>query len=453
MSDMALHEAIFTQRAIRAFTEDPVSDEDVNDLLEAAVRAPSGGNRQPWHFVVLRDPEKKAAVRDSYLKSWNAYKERVAAQAPARPEAAATLERWRKDPAGDRFAENLDKVPVLIIPCLDMRVLSFGDDPLNPSVMTMNSVYASIFPAVQNLLLTARAKGLGAVLTTLHCQYEDEVKRALGIPAYVRTACMIPIGHPAAPYGPTRRIPPGERTHPDGWNAALAGRFEAGRGVLRVADRMTADPVTCTPDDLVYDLDLLMQKGKFRRVPVVEDGRLVGIITDRDIRSVLLPEDVPERFKERFDLLRVRRVRDSMTRDPVTVSPDTPLDRAADLIRVNKIGGLPVVQEGWLVGIISQGDVLGGLLEAMGRRSDSLCFSLAVERGGAEAGIAPILKALEEAGTEVLSVVSGPDPASPQEKIHYSIRIGKADPKKIIPFLEKRGVVSGSISFEEGHSV
>ncbi|MBI3128045.1 MAG: CBS domain-containing protein [Candidatus Tectomicrobia bacterium] len=449
MSEMSLHEAIHTQRAIRQFTEEPVSEEDVRALLDAAVRAPSGGNRQPWHFVVLRDPELKARVRDLYHRSWNAYKEKVAEMAKTQPEAAATLERWKKHPAGDHFAANLDKVPVLILPCLDMRVLSFGDDPGAPSVMTLNSVYASIYPAVQNLLLTARARGLGAVLTTLHCRYEDEVKRALGIPACVRTACLIPVGHPKARYGETRRVPASDRTHLDGWDASLAASYEPGRGILRVADRMTRNPVTCSPDTLVYDAQAMMREGGFGRLPVVEEGRLVGIISDRDVRGVLLPPDVPKGLKDRFDLLLVRRVKDVMTREPITIGPDASLEQAADLLRANKLGAIPVVEGGWLAGIITRGDVLGGFLDAVGKGRGALRFSLKASRRPGEGGIVPLLKALEDEGAEVLSVVSEPDPADPAGHVHYTVRVARADPRKLIPLLERRGIAGPEILQEE----
>lgn len=220
-ADISLRDAMYSQRAIRKFTDAPVSGEDVQALIDAAIRAPSGGNRQPWHFVVLRDREKKTAVREYYARSWFDYKAHVAEQAKTIPEAAAAIERWKKNPAGDYFAEHLEDIPVLIIPCLNMKVVSFGDtDGRPPSVMGMNSVYASIYPAVQNILLTALARGLGAVLTTLHCRYEDEVKKVIGIPDHIRTTCLIPIGHTDAKYGPTTRAPAAERTHLDGWDSS-----------------------------------------------------------------------------------------------------------------------------------------------------------------------------------------------------------------------------------------
>ncbi|OGL64323.1 MAG: hypothetical protein A3I72_00490 [Candidatus Tectomicrobia bacterium RIFCSPLOWO2_02_FULL_70_19] len=449
MSDMPLHEAIHTQRAIRQFTEEPVPEEDVQALLDAAVCAPSGGNRQPWHFVVLRDPGLKAKVRELYHRSWNAYKEKVAEMAQTRAEAAATLERWRKNPAGDHFAANLDKVPVFIIPCLDMRALSFGDDPESPSVMTSNSVYASIYPAVQNILLTARARGLGAVLTTLHCRYEDEVKRILGVPAHIRTTCLIPVGHPRAKYGRTRRVPAADRTHKDGWNLSLAASYEPGRGILRVGDRMTKNPVTCSSETLVYDAQAMMREGHFGRLPVVEEGRLVGVVTDRDIRTALLPPEVPKGLKDRFDLLLVRRVKDIMTKSPITVGPDASIEQAADILKSNKVGALPVVEGGWLVGIITRGDVLGGFLDAVGKRRGALRFSLKTSRKPGEGGIVALLRLLEEEGAEVLSVVSDPDPSDPVNYVHYTVRVARGDPKKLIPLLEGKGIPRPEILQEE----
>ncbi|MEE9275447.1 MAG: CBS domain-containing protein, partial [bacterium] len=410
--------------------------------------APSGGNRQPWHFIVVRDPEVKAAIRDHYLRSWRAYKDMVAEQAKTLPEAAAAIERWKANPFSDNFAENLDKIPVFIIPCLDMRVLSFSGGEESPSVMQMNSVYASIYPAVQNILLTARERGLGAVLTTLHSRYEEEVKQVLGVPAYVRTTSLIPIGHPAARYGPTRRLPAAERTHLDGWDRSLASYYETGASALLVADRMTRNPRTCSPDSLVRDVQALMQEGGFRRVPVVEEGRLVGIVTDRDIRSILLPPDVPDQMKERFDLLRVRRVEEVMTADPVHVTPDTLLEEAADIILRNRIGGLSVVDSGWLVGVVTKGDILSGLLEATGMSRDNLQFSFAVSRRQGEPGLAHLLSDLENAGAEVLSVTSHPEKNDPESKVRYSVRIWIADPGEITPLLKKRGISLSDLHLE-----
>jgi nitroreductase len=126
--------------------------------------------------------------------------------------------RWERRGAPDTFAERLHTIPVLILVCLDRQRLGFGSaDPAEP---LSGTAYASIYPAVQNLLLAAHGLGLGAVLTTLHMPYEAEIKGVLGIPAHVHIAALVPVGHPRRRHGPPRRIPAAERTHRERWDGA-----------------------------------------------------------------------------------------------------------------------------------------------------------------------------------------------------------------------------------------
>ncbi len=200
-------EVLSTQRAVRSYREEPVPEEMVQRVLEAASCAPSGGNVQPWAFVVVRDPETKKRIGKLYAEAWRWYKRR-------RIKRSSLPERAKRD--GDAFAGTLDRVPVLIFACLDRRKLGIPYDlPLWP--ITRTTAYGSIFPAVQNLLLTARALGLGSVLTTLHGRYERKIKKILGLPPYVQTCALVPIGFPAVPFGKTRRIPTGRFVHYDQW--------------------------------------------------------------------------------------------------------------------------------------------------------------------------------------------------------------------------------------------
>lgn len=216
MDDIALFDAIRTQRAVREFTEEPVSDTDIRTVLDLAVCAPSAGNRQPWHFVVIRDPSIRRAIRDHYLIAFRRYKEGVLRQASQGHAAAqAQVARWQKRGAPDAFAETLDRIPVLILACLDRERLGL---PANGNdFLAAPSAYASIYPAVQNLLLAAHGLGLGAVLTTLHLAAEADIKALLGIPPHVQTVGLIPVGHPRRKQGPPQRIPASERTHRDRW--------------------------------------------------------------------------------------------------------------------------------------------------------------------------------------------------------------------------------------------
>jgi nitroreductase len=219
MIEMTLFEGIRTLRAVREFTDEPVSDEQIATMLDLAVCAPSGGNRQPWHFVVIRDPATRRRIRDYYLEVFREYRQGVLRQAAeGHPAAQAQVARWERSGAPDAFAEHLDRVPVLILVCLDRQRLGFGSaDPAEPLPPT---AWASIYPAVQNLLLAAHGLGLGAVLTTLHMPHEREIKTLLGIPAHVHTAALVPVGHPRRKHGPPRRLPATGRTHHERWSAS-----------------------------------------------------------------------------------------------------------------------------------------------------------------------------------------------------------------------------------------
>lgn len=217
MNEMTLFEGIRTLRAVREFTDEPVSDADVRAMLDLAVCAASGGNRQPWHFVVIRDAATKRAIRDYYLQVFRRYREGVLRQAASGHEAARTqVTRWERSGRPDAFAEGLDRIPLFILVCLDRERLGMqGDTP--GELLSAPTAYASIYPAVQNLLLAAHGLGLGTVLTTMHIAYEREIKALLGIPDHVQTVALIPVGHPRRKPGPPRRIAATERTHWDRW--------------------------------------------------------------------------------------------------------------------------------------------------------------------------------------------------------------------------------------------
>ena len=200
MTDISLFEAIHTQRAIRNFTADPVSNEAINTILEAAVRAPNGGNTQRWSFLVIRDRETKRRFGEWYVDAWSGLVASMDLQGPSsQPYRPSMLTRAMED------------IPVLILACMERRPP--GRDPVS---ITGG---ASIYPAVQNIMLAARALGLGTVLTTLHTNHEQEVKELLGIPDHVDTAALIPLGYPAQGenFGGSRRRPSSEVTFRERW--------------------------------------------------------------------------------------------------------------------------------------------------------------------------------------------------------------------------------------------
>ena len=198
--EIGLFEAIYSQRAIREFKTDPVPDELIHKLIESATKAPSGGNRQSWKFLVIKDVELKRRIGEYYNRAReSSYGGGVApaSNIPARRRAASNY-----------MGEHLHEVPVLILACIEHDG--------GPSTMGRGS---SIYPAVQNLLLAARGLGLGSVITSLHKRFEDEVKALLSIPDNVETVALLPVGYPAdrARYGPTTRAPVEEVTFYDKW--------------------------------------------------------------------------------------------------------------------------------------------------------------------------------------------------------------------------------------------
>jgi len=199
-----LYEAMSTCRAVRRHRPDPIPDDALRRALEAATWAPTGGNAQPWRVIVVRDAEKRRALRDLYLPLWRAYeKEYMEASRGLTGDAAARRDRMLG--AATHLAEHLDVSPVIAVFCFDPRRMAITDTGLDrPSVVGG----ASIYPAVENFLLACRAEGLGCVLTTLLCQAEPQVRALLEIPPPWATAAFVPVGWPASRgHGPLTRRP------------------------------------------------------------------------------------------------------------------------------------------------------------------------------------------------------------------------------------------------------
>lgn len=190
---MDLSEAIRSTGACRYFRPDPVPDEVLARLFEAARFGPQGGNRQPVRYLVVRAPESKRQLRDWYLESWSAVIERYrVGQEGGLPVVVADA---------DHLARHLDEVPVLVVVCAVLADLLRTDADLNrPGVVGG----ASIYPSVQNLLLTARSEGIGVSLTTLLCAHEPKVQQLLGIPPEVITCATLALGYPERPL--TKRL-------------------------------------------------------------------------------------------------------------------------------------------------------------------------------------------------------------------------------------------------------
>jgi nitroreductase len=201
---MDVLEAIATTRAIRRYRDEPVEEADLARILWAATRAPSGSNRQPFRFIVLRQGPRGRAARDLLAQGarlmWGTKRSEDAYEdvPPDTPKArlARTLE---------HHADHFGQAPVVVIAAM---VRHRPPSPLEG---------ASIYPACQNLLLAARALGLGGVLTQVQAFVDAELRQVLEIPEDVGLHATLTLGHPAGRHGPVRRRPVGELVFEDRW--------------------------------------------------------------------------------------------------------------------------------------------------------------------------------------------------------------------------------------------
>jgi nitroreductase len=198
-----LFDAMRTMRAMRRLKPDPVPDELIREIIEAGTWAPSGGDSQHWRFIVVKDPQIKQQLQLRYQRAFEALKERFHA-APL-PPGKTESQKQRMLAARDHLTEHFHEAPVLIVCCL---VGDSGSGVANG---------ASIYPSVQNMMLAARALGLGATLTTRHLLYEKEVDEILGLPRDAHTFAIIPIGYPLGNFGPVSRAPVEQVTFLDRW--------------------------------------------------------------------------------------------------------------------------------------------------------------------------------------------------------------------------------------------
>ena len=197
---MDLLEAMRCAPTSRRFTSDPVPAQALHAALDAARFAPSGGNRQGWRVVVVREPDTRRALRDLYLLHWRAYMELTgAAELLAKPE-QADAGRLRMVRRADEYAQRLHEVPVHLVAGVRLSDLAVTDAGL-PRQSIVGG--ASVYPFVQNLLLALRGEGLGAAMTTLLVPAEAEVRKLLEIPDDVALAAHIGVGYRADPW-PTR---------------------------------------------------------------------------------------------------------------------------------------------------------------------------------------------------------------------------------------------------------
>jgi nitroreductase len=198
-------EVIGTQRAMRRLKPDPVPDEYIKKIIWAATRAPSGGNRQGWRWLVVTDPASKKKIQEWYNELWSGALASGYGAGSGLPE-EERLSNERVMRSATYLAEHMHEAPALVFAC-SLTGNAGGD-------ITAGS---SVYPAVQNLMLAARALGLGTALTTIHRGRQKEIQELLGIPESVETAALIPVGWPKGKFGSGLRRPVEEVTYWDKW--------------------------------------------------------------------------------------------------------------------------------------------------------------------------------------------------------------------------------------------
>jgi len=220
MSEIGLLDAMYSTSGVVGVKPDPVEQEKIKRILDAAIRAPSGNNAQPWQFVVVRDPEVKARIKKYVIEGMGVYFSlRESLRWPKLPK---KIERMAK-----KFAAETERVPVLIFVCVDhervrqgmrMTLSAVMKFLRNPHLLHWSTIatYASIFPAMQNLLLAARGLGL-ATRINMYPLFKGTIESILGIPKHVEPVAMIYLGYPDGPFVRTKRIPSEQSTHYDRW--------------------------------------------------------------------------------------------------------------------------------------------------------------------------------------------------------------------------------------------
>ncbi len=205
-NSIGLFEAIYTTRALRRFKPDPVPEEMLFQIFDAAIRASSGQNAQDWRFVVVTDPQIKRRMQSWAEEGWARYQPRYAENSALMDQLPRTQQLALK--GVEHLVRHLAGTPVIVVVC-GMRGRH-------------STPGGSTFPAVQNLLLSARALGLGGTIFNLPLTHSEELMEALGIPENNQIYCLIPLGYPQDKHGPVRRKPVKRVVFWDRWEQSWA---------------------------------------------------------------------------------------------------------------------------------------------------------------------------------------------------------------------------------------
>ena len=204
MDDICVFEAMYSQRQFTRYKSDSVPLDDIKKIFDAATKAPSGGNKQPWHFIAITERDLIEKIGGLYRDLW------LGAMGSTALEGESPAYRQAR-----YLANHMPEVPAMILVCADHTM---GGQPYTIGEPIERGRYASsVWLAVQNMFLAARALGLGTRITTTHLREEQKVKDWLGIPDHVETICLSPLGYPRGNFGPTNRIPSEDVTSYNGF--------------------------------------------------------------------------------------------------------------------------------------------------------------------------------------------------------------------------------------------
>jgi nitroreductase len=206
-------EALMTTRAMRRFTDEPVSDDDLLTCLRAAQQAPSGGNVQVTQYVVVTDDAQRAKIGELYRLAYRRYEKSLPDTTSFRsPEDEAS---WRRTKAAsNHLADHVADAPAIVLFLMPIIPWGSSDDD---GPIDIGPLSASVYPAVQNFCVAARALGLGTALTTVIRSRDDEARETLGVPDGWEIAALVPVGRPTGSFGQARRKPVEALTHWNQW--------------------------------------------------------------------------------------------------------------------------------------------------------------------------------------------------------------------------------------------
>lgn len=203
LNAIPLGEAMFTQRAIRRFKPDPIPDDVLEDIMQATIRAPNGGNNQQWRFILVKDAELRGKLAALYREAWWAKRADAGIMGPEDiPPGKSSMR------SAMRMADEIGIAPVMALVCATSQGAQAA---------------GSVIPSAQNMLLAARAFGVGGTIATLHPVVEQRVHDLFGIPDEAQVVYCMPLGYPRGEFGPVQRKPLPEVCAVDGWGNAYPG--------------------------------------------------------------------------------------------------------------------------------------------------------------------------------------------------------------------------------------